>query len=141
VLAWTLGSLLSQHGFALARGAIGFASQMLCGGLALLVLATLRGEWGLLQHNWPPTPTALLAWLYLVVFGSLIAFNAYMTLLSRASAALASSYCFVNPVIAMLLGVGLGGERVSPYEWRAAGVVLFGVVLVLLARARAGSVR
>ncbi len=137
VLAWTAGSLLSQHGFALARGAMGFASQMLCGSLTLLLLATARGEWTMLRDTWPPDPTAMLAWLYLVVFGSLIAFNAYMTLLSRASAALASSYCFVNPVIAMLLGVGLGGEQVSAYEWRAAGVVLFGVVLVLLARARA----
>ena len=47
------------------------------------------------------------AWFYLVVFGSLIAFNAYMVLLARASAGLASSYTFVNPVIAMLLGVAV----------------------------------
>ena len=68
--------------------------------------------------------------------GSLIAFNAYMVLLGRASAALASSYCFVNPVIALLLGVTLGGETVTAGEWLAAGVVLAGVVLLLAGRRR-----
>jgi drug/metabolite transporter (DMT)-like permease len=78
-----------------------------------------------------PTPQALAAWLYLVVFGSLVAFNAYMVLLARASAGLASSYTFVNPVIAMLLGVVIAGETVTPYEWAAVAVVLAGVVLLL----------
>ena len=72
--------------------------------------------------------------MYLVVFGSLIAFNAYMVLLARARAALASSYTFVNPVIAMLLGVAVAGEVVTPFEWVAAGVVLAGVVLLLWRR-------
>jgi len=54
-----------------------------------------------------------------------------MVLLARASAGLASSYTFVNPVIAMLLGVAVAGEVVSGYEWAAAGVVLVGVVLML----------
>jgi drug/metabolite transporter (DMT)-like permease len=74
---------------------------------------------------------ALAAWLYLVVFGSLIAFNAYMVLLARASAGLASSYTFVNPVIAMLLGVAIAGETVTSYEWGAVAVVLAGVVLLV----------
>jgi drug/metabolite transporter (DMT)-like permease len=71
-----------------------------------------------------------------VVFGSLIAFNAYMVLLSKASAGLASSYTFVNPVIAMLLGVAVAGETVTHYEWTAAGVVLAGVVLLLWKKSR-----
>jgi drug/metabolite transporter (DMT)-like permease len=78
-----------------------------------------------------PTVQALAAWLYLVVFGSLIAFNAYMVLLARASAGLASSYTFVNPVIAMLLGVGIAGETVTPFEWGSVAVVLAGVVLLM----------
>ena len=89
--------------------------------------------------RWPPANSrsgrrnlaAVAAWFYLVVFGSLIAFNAYMVLLARASAGLASSYTFVNPVIAMLLGVAVLGEVVSGFEWMAAGVVLVGVVLML----------
>jgi drug/metabolite transporter (DMT)-like permease len=133
---WCAGSLMSQRGFALAPGAVGFASEMICGGVVLMVLAAIDGEYPVLAAQWPPEPSAVLAWLYLVVFGSLIAFNAYMVLLARASAGLASSYCFVNPVIAMLLGVSLGGEVVTGFEWLAAGVVLVGVVLLLAGRAR-----
>ena len=109
---------------------MGFASEMICGGLVLLLLAALTGE----QLAWPPRADALLAWAYLVVFGSLIAFNAYMVLLSQAPAGLASSYTFVNPVIAMLLGVALAGEVVTRFEWMAVGVVLAGVVLLVRAR-------
>ena len=129
-VTWSLGSVLSQRSLPLAPGAMGFASEMLCGGAVLMGLSALAGE----SMSWPPTPQATTAWLYLVVFGSLIAFNAYMLLLARASAGLASSYTFVNPVIALLLGVTLGGEVVTQAEWRAAGVVLLGVVLLLAGR-------
>ena len=91
------------------------------------------------RPSWPPEPAAVAAWLYLVVFGSLIAFNAYMLLLARASAGLASSYTFVNPVIAMLLGVAVLGEAVTGFEWLAAGVVLVGVVLMLRGSRRSSS--
>ena len=127
---WSLGSVLSQRTLPLAPGATGFASEMLCGGVVLMVMAALHGE----SFAWPPQPTAVVAWLYLVVFGSLIAFNAYMLLLARAPAALASSYTFVNPVIAMLLGVAFAGEQVSGFEWAAVGVVLAGVLMLLWPR-------
>ncbi len=71
-----------------------------------------------------------------MVFGSLIAFNAYMVLLARTTAALATSYSFVNPLIAMLLGVWLANEHVTPWEWLAAGVVLIGVSLLLVGKTR-----
>jgi len=125
---WSVGSVLSQFRFPLASGATGFASEMLCGGAVLMAMSWLSGEH---VHGVPPMQ-AVLAWIYIVVFGSLVAFNAYMVLLSRASAGLASSYTFVNPLIAMLLGVALAGEQVSPFEWAAVGVVLAGVVLLLL---------
>jgi drug/metabolite transporter (DMT)-like permease len=130
---WSLGSVLSQRSLPLAPGAMGFASEMLCGGAVLMVLSLMVGE----QPTWPPTFAAWTAWLYLVAFGSLVAFNAYMVLLSRTSAGLASSYTFVNPVIAMLLGVAIAGEVVTAWEWLAAGVVLVGVVLLLRAKAAA----
>jgi len=133
-VTWCIGSVLSQKVMPLAPGAVGFASEMLCGGAVLLVLAAFDGDYRSVAQNWPPQPVAVAAWVYLVVAGSLIAFNAYMLLLSRASAGLASSYCFVNPVIAMLLGVGIAGEVVSSSEWLAAGVVLLGVVLLLAGR-------
>ena len=133
-LTWSLGSVLSQRSLPLASGAMGFASEMICGGMLLLVLSAFTGEHTTVLAQWPPQPVAVAAWIYLVVFGSLIAFNAYMLLLSQASAALASSYTFVNPVIAMLLGVLIAGEHITGFEWTAAGIVLCGVVLMLRGR-------
>ena len=126
-ITWSIGSVLSQRSLVLAPGAMGFASEMICGGAVLLVLSLVGGE----APHWPPSPAAVAAWFYLVVFGSLIAFNAYMVLLANAPAGLASSCTFVNPVIAMILGVAIAGEAVTSFEWMAAGVVLMGVVLML----------
>jgi drug/metabolite transporter (DMT)-like permease len=125
--SWALGSVLSQRRFRLAPGATGFASEMLCGGLVLFVMSALRGE----SWHLPLVLGAWLAWAYLVVMGSLIAFNAYMLLLARTSASLAASYSLVNPVVALCLGVTLGGEVVSMWEWLASGVVVVGIVMLL----------
>jgi drug/metabolite transporter (DMT)-like permease len=129
-ICWSMGSVLSQRSLPLAPGAMGFASEMICGGVVLLVLAAVSRE----SLAWPPAPQAVWAWLYLVVFGSLIAFNAYMVLLAKAPAALAASYTFVNPVIAMLLGVWIANETVTRFEWCAVAVVLAGVLLLLFKR-------
>ena len=129
-ISWSIGSVLSQRTLPLAPGAMGFASEMLCGGVVLMILTAVTGE----TPQWPPQPEAVAAWIYLVVFGSLIAFNAYMVLLAQASAGLASSYAFVNPVIAMLLGVAIAGESVTGFEWAAVAVVLAGVVLLVGSR-------
>jgi drug/metabolite transporter (DMT)-like permease len=116
----------------LAPGPMGFASEMLCGGATLMVIAMILGE----QFAWPPQPLAAAAWVYLVVFGSLLAFSAYLYLLANASPALATSYAFVNPVIALFLGVILAGEVVSSGEWIASGVILAGVILIFAAKAK-----
>jgi drug/metabolite transporter (DMT)-like permease len=129
---WALGSILSQRGFTLALGATGFATELLCGGLALLAMSALTGE----PWHWPTQTSAWMAWLYLVTFGTLIAFNAYMLLLSRTSATLAASYSLVNPVVALCLGVTLGSETVSTWEWLASGIVMSGVVLLFMGRRR-----
>ena len=127
---WALGSVLSQRGFTLAPGATGFATELLGGGLALLAMSALSGE------SWHLTTqvSAWLAWGYLVTFGSLIAFNAYMLLLSRTSATLAASYSLVNPLVGLVLGVTLGGETITMWEWLAAGIVMIGVVLLFIGR-------
>ncbi len=127
---WALGSLLTQRGFALAPGATGIATEMLCGGVAMLTMSALAGE----SWHWPAQASVWVAWLYLVVFGSLIAFSAFMVLLARTPAILASSYTLVNPVVALLLGVTLGAEAVSRWEWLSAGVVMIGVLLLFMGR-------
>jgi drug/metabolite transporter (DMT)-like permease len=133
-LSWSAGSVLSQRRWTLAPGATGFASEMLCGGCALMLMSLASGEPAAVASHWPFHAKALLAWAYLVVFGSLLAFNAYMVLLARVSGGLASSYTFVNPVIALLLGVWLAGEVVTGFEWLSTAVILLGVVLLMARR-------
>jgi drug/metabolite transporter (DMT)-like permease len=129
ISAWAMGSVLSQKTTPLAPGATGFGSEMLMGGLVLLGLSWLKGE----QVSFPLAPISIAAWVYLVIAGSLIAFNAYMILLDRAPPALATSYSFVNPIIALALGVGIGQETISSWEWLSAAVIVSGVVLIVVA--------
>lgn len=134
-LAWSLGSVLSTTRLPLAPGAAGFASEMLCGGAVLMALSLVLGE----QFTAPPQALALAAWAYLVVFGSLVAFSAYLYLLAHASPAIATSYAFVNPVIALALGVLVAQEALSGGEWAACGVILAGVLLIF--RGKSASAR
>jgi drug/metabolite transporter (DMT)-like permease len=135
-LCWSLGTVWSVNGLPggwrlkLADGPAGWASQMVCGGVLLLLVSLLLGE----QPVLPPEPRALASWLYTVVAGTLVAYVAYMVLIERVSPALASSYAFVNPVIGMALGATLGGEIISGGEWLAAGVITAGVVLLVLGK-------
>lgn len=132
VVAWSLGSVLQTTRLPLGPGPMGFASEMLCGGAVLMVISFALGE----QPGWPPQPLALAAWVYLLLFGSLVAFSAYLYLLANAAPALATSYAFVNPVIALGLGVALGGEVISDREWLACAVILVGVVLIFLSKTK-----
>jgi len=136
-VTWSLGSVWAVHGLPggarlhLAPGFMGHASQMLVGGGLLLLAAWAVGE----QPAWPPAGRALASWCFLVVCGSLIGYTAYMLLLERTSPSLAASYTYVNPVVAIVLGVALGEEVVTAFEWLAVGVVLAGVVLLMWPRA------
>lgn len=138
-LAWKLGSVWSVRGLPrrlggraleLAPGAMGFASQMLAGGVVLMAASAVLGE----QPGWPIEPRALASWAYLVVAGSLVAFSAFMVLLQRTPTAVSSSYAYVNPLIGLVLGVTLGGETLHWGEWLAAALVTGSVVLMLRGR-------
>jgi drug/metabolite transporter (DMT)-like permease len=129
IICWGLGSVLSQRVTPLAKGATGFASEMLMGGLVLLAMSAIAGE----TVQTPLDTKAVIAWFYLVIFGSLIAFNAYMILLEKASPALATSYSFVNPIIALALGVWFANEVITTWEWLSAVVIVLGVVMIVSA--------
>lgn len=133
VASWTLGSALSQKKLALAPGAMGFASEMLVGGVVLLGIGLARGE----ALVMPLDSRALLAWAYLVSAGSLAGFSAYMYLLSRVSPALASSYAYVNPAIAVLLGVVFAHESIGPREMLAMLVILVSVIVLTTGKGHA----
>lgn len=134
VACWTFGSVLSQKKLALAPGAMGFASEMLIGGVFLLGAGMVQGE------SFPAAfdTRAVLAWIYLVTAGSLAAFSAYMYLLSKVSPALASSYAYVNPVIAVLLGVWLADESIGTREIIAMIIILGSVVALTTSRTAGG---
>lgn len=123
-LCWTFGSQWSRH-LPLPSGLMGSAAEMLTGGGVLLLLSVLMGErWG------TPSAASLWALAYLTVFGSLVAYSAYMYLVAHTRPALATSYAYVNPVVAVLLGVGFGGEQLGALGWAALAVILTGVALV-----------
>ncbi|RMH93447.1 drug/metabolite exporter YedA [Lysobacter pythonis] len=129
-LSWSFGSIWSR-GRDLPSPFMTAAGQMLCGGVLMIVIALLTGE----RFAAMPTPKALAAWAYLVMFGSIVGFSAYVWLLHHVRPTLASSYAYVNPAIAVMLGAWLAGERATAAELGAMAVILAGVVVITLAKA------
>lgn len=125
ITAWSFGSQLSLR-LDLPEGAMGFAAEMFTGGLILLLASGLAGE------SWPASVALrpLLAWGYLVVAGSLVAFSAYMVLVERTSPVMASSYAYANPPIALILGALVGHEVIAPQTWAALPLILAAVVIL-----------
>ncbi|HCJ3648829.1 TPA: EamA family transporter, partial [Pseudomonas aeruginosa] len=109
------------------------AAEMLVGGAVLLVGSLASGE--RLEH-WPST-SGWLALVYLILFGSIIAFSAYQYLLRNVRPAAATSYAYVNPAVAVLLGTLFAGERIGGIEGLAMAVIISAVVLIGLPQWRA----
>ncbi len=128
-LCWSLGSVWSKH-LDMPTGAMASAAEMLAGGLLLVPLGLLGGE----KIMGTPTISALLALAYLTTFGSLATISAYNYLLKTVRPSLATSYAFVNPAIALLLGVVLGGEHLTGSAFIALPLILVGVAFVALRR-------
>lgn len=125
-VAWALGSLLARR-LPLATGLMAAASQQLAGGVALAAVGLVRGE--RLPTTW--TFDAMWSVAYLIVLGSLVAFTAYSWLLRNARPAVATSYSFVNPPLAVLLGALLGAEQVGAATLIATPLVIAAVALVV----------
>lgn len=123
--AWAFGSVLSKH-LPLPQGAMASAAEMLVGGVVLMIASTLSGEH---LDSLPPIE-GWLALAYLIGFGSIIAFNAYMYLLKNVRPAAATSYAYVNPAVAVLLGIVFAGESIGIEETLAMAVIISAVVLI-----------
>ncbi len=130
--AWTAGSLFSRTAVQARYAPMNSGMQMLCGGAGLLVLGVLVGEPARITLDAVSVKSALSV-LYLIVFGSLVGFSTYMWLLKKASPAAVGTYAYVNPAVAVLLGVTLAGERVPARGLLAMSVIVGGVALVSLA--------
>ena len=131
-IAWAFGSVWSR-GRDLPSPFMSAAAQMLCGGVMLVTLGLALGE----RLPAAPTTHGTVALIYLAICGSIGGFGAYVWLLNHVRPALASSYAYVNPPIAVLLGAGFGGERFSLHDLGALAVILVGVVVISRAKARA----
>lgn len=128
-IAWAWGSMLGRD-LDLPKGLMLSATQMLAGGVLLGLAALATGEpWPARFTLWP-----MLAWVWQIVGGSIVAYTAYLYLLEKVRPALATSYAFVNPVIAVLLGVGLGGELLDPWGWAGTVVIVVAVALITLTK-------
>ena len=125
-LCWSVGSYASRK-LSLPAPAMASAAQWFAGGAMGLVVALWFEPLSALGHV---TAKSWAAWVYLLVFGTLVALNAYLWLLQNTSAALAGSYSFVNPAVALLVGVALGGELLT--GWVFAALPLIGAALAFI---------
>ncbi|WP_271410624.1 drug/metabolite exporter YedA [Pseudomonas sp. Q1-7] len=123
--SWSFGSMWSKN-LKLPAGPMASAVEMLAGGVALLAGSLLSGE----HLVAAPTLAGWGALAYLIVFGSIIAFSSYLYLLKNVRPAAATSYAYVNPVVAVLLGIGFAGETIGVEEGLAMLVIIGAVVLI-----------
>jgi drug/metabolite transporter (DMT)-like permease len=131
-VAWSFGSIYSRYAPLPSSPMMGTAVEMLIGGTALVLLGALTGELG--QVKLASISTAsILGLLYLIIFGSLIGFTAYTWLLRVAPTSLVSTYAYVNPLVALAIGVVLGNEAFSLRTLLAAGVILGSIALTTTA--------
>jgi drug/metabolite transporter (DMT)-like permease len=137
-LAWAAGSIYTRYGSVPESAVMSTGVQMIGGSVALLIVGVARGELPLVHlsqisaHSWE-------GWIYLVTFGSLLGFTAYIYLLQNVSPAKASTYAYVNPLVAVLLGWAIAGETVTPRSLAAAAIILGGVAMISLSQNGAGA--
>ncbi|SNR53621.1 drug/metabolite exporter YedA [Hymenobacter mucosus] len=130
-LVWAVGSLYSKRRQPSPSPFLSGGMQMLCGGVVMLIVGVLRGEatgFALAQV----TAKSWGAYAYLVTFGSIVAFTAYIWLLRVVEPALAGTYAFVNPVVAVLLGWAFAGESLNGGMLGGAVLIVLAVALVIL---------
>ncbi len=135
-VTWSLGSLCSQRARRLDPPLLNTALQMLSGGGLMFAAGLLFGEAG----RFDPSAVSTRSWLsfaYLVTFGSLLAFTTYMWLLRVARPSVISTYAYVNPLVAVILGAAIGGETLTTNVGLATVLILSAVALIALRRRRA----
>jgi drug/metabolite transporter (DMT)-like permease len=132
-LAWAAGSIYSRS-LQLPRSArLSTGMQMLAGGTALVLAGAIGGETDRVSLQ-NVSLVSFLAFAYLVIFGAIVGFTAYIWLLTATTAARVSTYAYVNPIVALILGWAIAGESITPRTVVAAVVILGGVALISLSR-------
>ena len=134
-LAWATGSLLNRTATLPESPWMAAAMEMLCGGGAMVLVSLATGEWAGFDPSTVST-RSFLAFLYLIVFGSIVGLSAYVYLLRETSAAAVSTYAFVNPVVALVLGWWVG-EAIGLRTLAGAAMIVGAVVLIHWTKHRA----
>lgn len=125
-IAWAIGTVYSKNHRTETHPLFGAGIQMVCGGLILDLVGTGRGEWS----NFQPSTEAIWALVYLIIFGSIIAYGAYMYVLKQLPATIISTYAYVNTVVAVFLGWLWLDEPLNALIWTAVVLTISGVYLV-----------
>lgn len=134
-LSWAAGSVYARRAPLPPRALLAAGMEMLCGGVLLTVAGVASGEIPDLDLG-AITMRSALGLAYLIVFGSVLAFSAYAWLLGHARLSLASTYAYVNPVVAVFLGWAVLSERVTGRTLVASTVILAAVALIVTGRVR-----
>jgi drug/metabolite transporter (DMT)-like permease len=128
--AWAWGSLSSRYAPQPDSPLMAAAMQNLIGGACYFLISFCVGEWGAFSAG-QMSPASFLSLIYLIVFGSLVGFGAYIWLLKVADPTLVSTYAYINPIVAVVLGCTVAGELLTTSDMMAAAVVVFAVVLIV----------
>jgi drug/metabolite transporter (DMT)-like permease len=134
-LSWTAGSLYARRAPLPANQLLGSGMEQLLGGSVMLAVAVLLGEFASFEPGSVST-ASLLGLVYLIVFGSLIAFTAYVWLLEHAPISTVATYAYVNPVVAVFLGLLFRDEPLTPRILLAAALIIGAVVAMVSGRPR-----
>ncbi len=134
-IAWTIGSLYSKHHSTGGSVSVNTAWQMMAAGIAFVPGTFLRGEVQNMQWNAVTADAWFSVW-YLILFGSIAAFSAYVWLLQVRPATQVSTYAYVNPVVAVILGVFLANEHISFIQLLGLLVILASVLMINMAKYR-----
>lgn len=132
-LSWAIGSFFSRDADLPQSGLLTTGMEMLTGGALLSILGLLTGELSHFDVRQVSGPSAL-GLIYLITFGSLLGFTSYIWLLDKVSPARLGTYAYVNPVVAVILGWAIAGERLSLRTAVAAAIVICAVALITTAR-------
>ena len=134
-LTWSIGSVYARRAKLPASPLVATGMEMLAGGVGLALFSAVVGEWQSFDIG-AVSAKSWWAWLYLLGLGSIVGYTAYVYLLHATTPALASTYAYVNPVIAVLLGWALAGEPISARTLVAAAIILVGVAVITVSRGR-----
>jgi drug/metabolite transporter (DMT)-like permease len=126
---WSLGSIISRTAPKPQSMLLATAMQMICGGAVIALVAFFTGEAAHFNAQ-AVSLTSLLAFFYLIIFGSIFGFTAYLWLLENVSPSKVSTYAYVNPIVAVFLGCAFIGESITPQTMLAAAIILSAVWLI-----------